>query len=133
MDHPRDTNGHLADLLRATERSRLRALVEADMAVADALHAGDYQLITPGGGTLSKDEYLAGIADGTLRYRRFEPVGDLQVRIWGSAAALRYQVSIEVDADGTSFQDRCWHTDVYELRDERWVALWSQATRIRTT
>ena len=133
MDDTRVTDADLADLLRATERARLRALVEADMAAADALHAEDYQLITPGGGTLSKAEYLAGIADGTLRYRRFEPDGELAVRLWGSAAAVRYEVIIEMDADGTSYHDRCWHTDVYELRDGRWVAVWSQATRVRTS
>jgi hypothetical protein len=102
------------------------------MAAAGALHAEDYQLVTPGGATLSKSEYLGGIADGSLRYRRFEPDGEVAVRFWGSAAALRYEVVIEVDADGTPFHDRCWHTDIYELRDGRWVAVWSHATRIRT-
>ena len=131
MDVQSGTESDLADLIIATERTRLRALVEADMTTADALHAEDYQLITPGGSTLSKAEYLAGISDGTLRYRRFDPEGELAVRLWGSAAAVRYQVIIEVDADGTSYHDRCWHTDIYELRGGRWVAVWSQATRIR--
>ena len=27
--------------------------------------------------------------------------------------------------------DRFWHTDMYDLRDGRWQAVWSQATRIR--
>jgi hypothetical protein len=121
-----------ADLLREIERARLRALVGGDKAAADALHAADYQLVTPGGATLSKSEYLGGIADGSLRYRRFEPDGEVAVRFWGSAAALRYEVVIEVDAEGTAFHDRCWHTDIYELRDGRWVAVWSHATRIRT-
>lgn len=120
-----------ADLLRVTERARLRALVDGDMATAEALHADDYQLITPGGATLSKSEYLGGIVDGSLRYRRFEPDGEVAVRFWGSAAALRYEVVIEVDADGTRYHDRCWHTDIYELRDGRWLAVWSHATRIR--
>jgi len=25
----------------------------------------------------------------------------------------------------------CWHTDCYERKDERWQAVWSQATVIR--
>lgn len=102
------------------------------MATADALHADDYQLITPGGVTLSKAEYLGGIADGTVAYRRFEPDGEVEVRVWGTAAAVRYPVAIRVEADGTPYDDRCWHTDIYELRDGRWLAVWSQATRIRT-
>jgi hypothetical protein len=131
MDERRAT-ADTAELLRTTERARLRALVDGDMATAERLHADDYQLITPGGGSLSKTEYLGAIAGGTLRYRRFEPSGDMRVRIWGTAAALRYEVVIEVVADGTAYHDRCWHTDIYELREGDWVAVWSQATRIRS-
>jgi hypothetical protein len=132
VDRQRQTDADLADLLEATERTRLRALVEADIATAERLHADDYQLITPGGGSLSKAAYLGGIAEGTLRYRRFEPDGEVRVRFWGTAAALRYEVDIEVVHDGTTYQDHCWHTDIYELRDGGWVAVWSHATRIRS-
>jgi hypothetical protein len=123
----------LVDHLRATERARLRALVEADVTTAEALHADDYQLIPPGGGPLSKSEYLGGIANGSLRYSRFEPDGEILVRVWETAAALRYQVVIDVEADGTTYHDRCWHTDIYELREGRWLAVWSHATRIRSS
>jgi hypothetical protein len=58
-------------VLRDTERRRLRSLVEADLAVADALHADDYQLITPNGYALTKQEYLRDIASGQLRYEIF--------------------------------------------------------------
>jgi hypothetical protein len=123
----------LDEALRDTERRRLRALLDADMATAESLHADDYQLIPPGGGALSKAEYLGGIADGSLRYSRFEPDGEMRVRFWGNGAALRYEVLIDVAADGTVYHDRCWHTDIYELRDGRWQAVWSHATRIKTT
>jgi hypothetical protein len=132
VDEQQQADASVADLLRTVERTRLRALVEADIETADRLHADDYQLITPGGGALSKAEYLGGIADGTLRYRRFEPDGEIRVRAWEFAAALRYEVDIEVVHDGTAYRDRCWHTDIYELRDGRWVAVWSHATRIRS-
>lgn len=130
-DHPHDAD--LTALLRATERARLRALVEADIDAADALHADDYELVTPGGATLSKAAYLAGVADGSLDYRRFEAVGEERVRLLGSsAAALRYQVAIEIAWEGGLDSGTFWHTDIYELRDGRWLAVWSQATRIRT-
>lgn len=132
VDEPIQPGADRADLLRSVERERLRALVEADIAAADALHAADYQLIPPGGGSLSKEQYLGGIADGSLRYRRFEADGKVSVRLWETAAALRYEAMIEVDADGTVYRARCWHTDIWELRDGRWLAVWSQATRIRS-
>lgn len=118
------------DAIREAERRRLAALVERDMDAANALHADDYQLITPGGAILSKDSYLSGIASGVLRYRQFEPVGAMDVRSWRSAAAVRYEVGIDIDWEGGHDSGRFWHTDIYELRDGRWQAVWSQATRI---
>ena len=119
--------------LRQLERRRLAALCAADMVACDALHAPDYQLITPGGAALSKEEYLGQVADGSLDYRRFEPDGETVVRMLGpGAAVLRYRAAIEVAfADGQD-ADLFWHTDIYEHREGRWRAVWSQATRIRT-
>ena len=121
----------VADSLREVERRRLAALVERDMDAAEALHADDYQLITPGGAVLSKHGYLTGIVNGALRYRQFEPDGEIAVRAWGSAAAVRYEVRIDIDWEGGHESGRYWHTDIYELKDGRWQAVWSQATRIR--
>ncbi len=132
MDRQRQADADLVELLETSERTRLRALVEADIPTAERLHADDYQLITPGGGSLSKAAYLGQIADGTLRYRRFEPDGEVRVRLWGTGAALRYEVDIEVVHDGKTYHDHCWHTDIYEMRDGHWVAVWSHATRIRS-
>jgi hypothetical protein len=133
-----------AAALRDIERQRLRALVQADMDTAAALHADDYQLITPRGHAMSKQEYLDRIASGRLRYLVFEPVSDIAVRGSGEVALLRYQVRISVAEDddengdaGDSGGSRvhaamtCWHTDCYECRNGRWLALWSQATVIR--
>jgi hypothetical protein len=56
-----------ARLLRETEQARLRALVGADLEAAGPLHAADYQLITPRGVALSRDEYVGLVAAGELR------------------------------------------------------------------
>jgi hypothetical protein len=131
--------------MRETERERLRALVQVDMDIAAALHADDYQLITPRGHAMSKQEYLGRIASGRLRYRVFEPVSAIAVRGSGEVALLRYQARISVAEDGAdeprdagtagSTGDEavftCWHTDCYERRDARWQAVWSQATAIK--
>ena len=122
----------VGDLVRETERRRLRALVEADMELARSLHSDDYQLITPGGQTTSKEAYLGGIASGEFVYHAFEPASDMAVRVYGSAAAVRYQARIEVQFSNKRDSGLFWHTDIYETKDGRWQAVWSQATRIRT-
>ncbi|MEU7745669.1 nuclear transport factor 2 family protein [Nonomuraea sp. NPDC049158] len=117
--------------MRDIERQRLRSLVTRDMAAADVLHADDYQLITPRGIALSKEEYLGDIASGHLRYQVFEAVSDIVVRSSDQLAIVRYRARIGVSADHGDFLFlTCWHTDCYELREGRWQAVWSQATAV---
>lgn len=116
-----------AQALPEIERRRLRALADADVEAAAPLHAADYQLITPNGSELTKDDYLGDIASGRLRYTAFEPVSPIRVLGDGPVVVLRYQARISFD-DGPGFA--CWHTDCYRREYGRWQAVWSQATRI---
>jgi hypothetical protein len=121
----------LEELLRETERGRLRSLVTPDLDAAERLHADDYELITPGGATQSKRDYLDGVASGDLQYSVFEPVSEIRVRLYEGAAILRYRVRIEIRVRGEQDAGNFWHTDAYELRNDQWQAVWSHATRIR--
>ena len=116
---------------RELERARLRSLVEGDLVTARTLHANDYQLITPGGRSLSGAEYLGDIESGALRYEVFEPESEIAVVQLGGGVAVRYVARIEVHFGGGGFdRGRFWHTDLYRLRDGAWQAVWSQATEI---
>ena len=118
-----------ADQLRSIERSRLRALSAPDLDLAGRLHAAQYELITPAGTALSKEQYLGSIATGGLVYRVFEPVSDIAVRGGAGWALLRYQARITLDEGEHAADFVCWHLDSYELIDGRWQAVWSQATK----
>ena len=76
-----DSSATEEDRLRITERERLQALVAADLDVADRLHADDFQLITPSGLVLSKEQYLGKIASGELNYQVWEPDAPIDVRL----------------------------------------------------
>jgi hypothetical protein len=114
-------------LLTRIERRRLRALASADTATAAPLHAEDYWLITPNGSEMTKADYLGAIASGQLRYQVFEPVSEMAVLGDSGLVVLRYRAHISFD-DGPGIT--CWHTDCYQLRDETWQVVWSQATAI---
>ena len=117
--------------LRATERQRLRSLVDADVTRARELHADDFQLINPSGAALSKEQYLGQIASGELDYLIWEP-DPIQVRLHGDAAVIRYQARAQATFAGRKTAlGRFWHTDVYEKRGGRWQVVWSQATQIQ--
>jgi hypothetical protein len=121
-----------ADQLRAVEQQRLRALVGADVEVAARLHADDFQLINPLGGSLSKFDYMGAIASGEIDYLVWEP-GTIEVKLYGDVAVIRYQaeLQIKVKAIPDAPSGRFWHTDVYEKRNGAWLVVWSQATQIQ--
>jgi uncharacterized protein DUF4440 len=120
-----------ADILRATERERLRALVAADVVRARQLHTDDFQLINPLGGVLSKEQYLGGIGSGQLDYLFWEPES-IAVRVYGDVAVIRYQSQLEIVVQGRHIpRQRYWHTDLYERREGQWQVAWSQATGIQ--
>ena len=119
-----------SDAIREVERERLAALVTGDLRAAHAMHADDYELITPGGATMSKAQYLGDLESGAIRYVVFEPRSEIRVRIRGDAAIVRYLARIDIRFNGGGRdQTLVWHTDYYERRDGRWQAVWSQATR----
>jgi hypothetical protein len=118
-----------SDLIRATERERLRALVEGDVAAARLLHADDFQLINPRGESVSQEQYLGGIQSGQIDYLVWEPESSIDVRVQGDAAVIRYRSKLEIVVQGERVPlRRYWHTDTYEKRDGRWQVVWSQAT-----
>jgi hypothetical protein len=120
-----------ADLIRATERDRLRALVDANIEAARRLHADDFQLITPSGDSLSKEEYLGAVGSGEVDYLKWDPES-IEVRLYGTAAIIRYRSQLEIVVRGhRAEQGRYWHTDAYEKKDGRWQVVWSHATEIK--
>jgi ketosteroid isomerase-like protein len=122
----------VADELRAIERQRLHALVEADIATARALHADDFELITPVGGTLSKEQYLRDVESGDLDYLEWEPE-QIRVRVYGDAAVIRYKANLRVSVKGSPGRPvTFWHTDLYERRAGLWQIVWAHATRVQT-
>jgi hypothetical protein len=117
-----------AELLRSTERERLRALVTGDVERAKQLHTEDFQLINPLGGALSKEQYLGGIGCGQIRYLYWEPES-IAVRLYGDVAALRYRSQLGIVVQGRHIpRQRYWHTDLYERHGAQWQAVWSHAT-----
>jgi hypothetical protein len=121
-----------AELIRASELDRLRALVEGDLDRARELHAEDFQLISPSGRELSKDQYLGAVASGELNYLAWD-AGPIAVRLYAEnvAAVIRYRSELEIVDNGNHVpRQPHWHTDLYEQRDGRWQVIWSHATRI---
>jgi hypothetical protein len=125
------TASALASELGDIERRRLQCLVEPRIEEAEGLHTADFQLVHPGGGVWSRTEYLGGIAEGRIDYRRFKAVSAIEVMVDGDLAVLRYRSLIDIAVAGQpSGPLQCWHLDCYRRDPEAgvWQVRWSQAT-----
>jgi len=108
------------EALRAVEKQRLRALVSVDRAELEDLHAPDFQLIHPGGGVWSREEYLSGIASGRIDYRQFDAVSAIDVIFEQDLAVLRYQSFIDICVAGQEpGRLLAWHIDCYRRTELR--------------
>lgn len=120
-----------ADRLRDVESARLRALVDANMPIVEALHADTFQVIPPPGFPLSREEYLAAVASGDIDYLEFKPISPIEVHLYGQAAVLTYMSHIDIVVSGIGhLAHDAWHTYLYENRAGRWQAVWEQATAV---
>ena len=88
--------------VRSVELRRVQALVSADMATAERLHAADFQVITPLGRSLSRAEYLGSVASGESDYVSWRP-DEIDVRLQGPMAVIRYRWRVEIKAQYLAF------------------------------
>ncbi len=116
--------------LPSLERERLRAIVEVDLETLDRIHTPGFVLCTPSGAVWDRDRYLGGLGDGSIRYLRFEPRGEIEAVESEDAGAVRYRSEIEITIGGEPPHHLdCWHLDVYVRGgDGLWRCHWSQAT-----
>lgn len=116
--------------VRATERQRLRSLVDADLDLAEAIHSDDFQLVNPLGRASSKEQYLSSVGSGVMDYVEWEPA-EMVVRLHDGCAIVRYQSRAEMIIRGEPVAMRAWNMTFYEKQAQRWRAVWSQATEIK--
>ncbi len=117
--------------LRQTEQTRLRALVDADVAVAGRLIAGDFELINPLGEVLTRDDVLGGVASGGLDFLADTVTSPIKVRLHGNTAVLRYRHTIDIAVVPVGhLAHPAWTTALYERRKGNWQIVWEQTGAI---
>lgn len=116
--------------IRAAETERLRALVAADMEVAERLHAQNFRVVNPLGRELSREAYLRSVATGESDYLSWQPQA-IEVRLYGRMAAVTYQSRVDLAVRGHRLPPmQAWNTGIYELKNGRWAIVWFQVTEV---
>jgi hypothetical protein len=117
--------------LRQIEKQRLRALVDADVAVAGPLIASDFELINPIGEVLSREDLLGGVGSGALDFLSNTVTSQIRVRLHGNTAVLRYRHMIDITVVHVGHLTHpAWTTASYERREGNWQIVWEQTGAI---
>ena len=117
--------------LRSAARKRVSAIIAADMELLRPIHADDFQLVTPLGVVLSKEQYLGAVAAGHIHYLAMELDSAIDVRRYEDVSLIRYRAQIEIEVQGQKYpRASYWFSDAYEKRDGQWRNSWSQGTGI---
>jgi hypothetical protein len=117
--------------LRQIEKKRLRALVDADVAVAGPLIASDFELINPIGEVLTRNDVLGGVGSGALDFLSNTVTSQIRVRLHGNTAVVRYRHTIDITVVPVGHLTHpAWTTALYERRNGDWQIVWEQTGAI---
>jgi hypothetical protein len=117
--------------LRQVEQKRLQALVDADVDVAGALIADDFEVINPIGENLTRAVLLGAVGSGAIDFLSDEITSPIRVRRHGNSAVLRYRHTIDIRVAGVGHLTHpAWTTALYEQRKGSWRIVWEQTGAI---
>jgi hypothetical protein len=127
-----------AEQVRTLERTRLRAVVNADTAAVGRQLAPDFEGINVIGTKATRTGTLASIGGGVdfasigggVDFVSITPVTPSRVRLYGNTAAARFQVAFVVVAGPDRVEHCAWFTDLLEKHAGSWQLVWSQTTPI---
>lgn len=89
--------------------------------------ADDFIFTDPEGNLLSKDEWIADLRSGELKFESIQ-VNDLQVRSYGDAAVANGRTTVKATSKEGGFDGRYCYTVMYVRRNGRWQAVAEHAT-----
>jgi len=124
----RHENRHAIDRLEDKWRD---AVLNGNSAAMESLLADDYMAITPSGILQSKEQTLANLKSGALRFDRIE-VTDRKVRFYGTTALVRCRAEVSGRTADGRISGSYRYTRVY-VQDPKgtWRIVSFEANRIR--
>jgi ketosteroid isomerase-like protein len=115
--------------LRQLENEVIEAFIKSDTDALNRIWADEYSFTAPNGQVVSKENYLALMQVGSLKYEIVK-LEDLKVRVYGdtAVAAGRMRVKGKVGTHIIDGQDR--YLTVYVKRQGRWQQVATHTSRI---
>ena len=122
---------NLEEIVADLERAWVKAAMTNDLAAMQRIIADDWIGIAYNGQRITKADVLREAGSGTAATASIE-LGPITVRIYGSTAIVNVVSTEKSMWQGQDTSGRYVLVDVYALRDGRWQAVSSQATKLDT-
>jgi len=119
---------HLIDQLEEQWRA---AILSRNVSAAEALLSDDFMAITANGMLQSKEETIANLRSGAVRFNSID-ISDRKVRFYGSTAIVTSRAEVSGTGSSGDFSGNYRYTHVY-VRDAKgtWRIVSFEASRIR--
>ena len=119
----------MTDELQAAYDEWTRAIVDGDVAAADALIADDYVLTSAGGVAphVPRQEWLDALP--AIQTRSFAPE-TIETRVFGDVAVVASRVTWDARLGERDLSGEYALTDVFTRADGRWRPVWRVSTRV---
>ena len=92
--------------------------------------ADEYILITPGGLTRTKREFISELTPPGLKMEPYDP-SDVQVRVYGDAAIVTGRAIQKFSLGGARYTNDRRYTNVYVKRKARWLLVSGHSSTVR--
>jgi ketosteroid isomerase-like protein len=124
-----DAAADTPDGVMSAEQARRAALINADAAALDRLHADDLMWVHSSGRVDDKAALLDALGSGGLVFIGLGSGGE-QVRLYGTTALLTYDAEVSLKTPRGVFERRNKVCVVWTRQDEAWRAVHWQSTAI---
>ena len=115
--------------VQSAHAERFRLMTGGDLAALAPMLAGDLVYVHSDGALENKEQFLARLRSGGMRYRAIE-AQETEVRVEGRTAIVTGIASMAVTMNGTDRDIRLRYTSVYRLSGGRWLLTNWQSTRL---
>jgi len=115
-----------------TEYAWCQAYLKADTAALADIELDGYTLIEPNGSTTTKDQEIAELKSGAIRFLSLSS-HELSVRVYGDTAIVTGRTVLKAIEDNEPHDGIFQFTDTFVRKDGRWRVAAEQVTRLAPT
>lgn len=126
-DQVANRDSDIAPVLLSLERSKFRALEQADIAVLNAIFDDALMLVDSNGGLSAKAGYLEALHHSGTNLLRVVPES-MTVKVFGSMALVVGIYNETGTKAGHATHRRCRFIDTWQFKNGRWVCIAATAT-----